>query len=218
MSFSVNQRLYAIVIGAVLAVLLSGMIGFFSSQKITEEIKYTDENIIRSLGILASAERDFLLIRVNALYHLSYDDPSKKAPHEATIRRNIKEIERRLAEYEQHLVINSRDRELLRNEKQLLVIYLAALEKVLEKSNSHDREAAVVVIESEWKPAGERLTAAFAEHTRYKERLVDQVVQQSLESGRWGVWVILLAMAFSIFALVGAAYLFKRSLPPRQDV
>ncbi len=82
MSFSVNQRLVAIIAGAVIAVLITGLIGFFSSQQISDELKYTDENIIRSLGILSGAERDFLLIRVNALYHLSYEERSKKAPHE----------------------------------------------------------------------------------------------------------------------------------------
>lgn len=49
MRFTVNQRLLAIISGAVLAVLITGLIGFFSSQKLSEELKYTDENIIRSL-------------------------------------------------------------------------------------------------------------------------------------------------------------------------
>ena len=80
MRFTVNQRLLAIIAGAVLAVLITGLIGFFSSQKLSEELKYTDENIIRSLGILSGIERDFLLIRVNALYHLSYDEHSRRPP------------------------------------------------------------------------------------------------------------------------------------------
>ncbi len=217
MNFSVNQRLMAIIFGAVVAVLVTGLISFFSSQKISEELKYTDENIIRSLGILSSVERDFLLIRVNALYHLSYEEDSKKAPHEATIRRNIQEIQKRLADYEQNLIINSRDRELLQNDKQLLAIYLTALEKVLEKSNERDREGAVVVVESEWKPAGERLTLAFADHSRYKEQLVDQVVLQSMDSGRRSAWLVLLVTIFCALLLVGVGYLFKRSLPSRHD-
>ncbi len=217
MSFSVNQRLLAIIAGAVIAVLITGLIGFFSSQQISAELKYTDENIIRSLGILSGAERDFLLIRVNALYHLSYDERSKKAPHEATIRRNIQEIQKRLADYEQNLIINSRDRELLQNDKQLFAIYLAALEKVLEKSNDRDREAAVVVVESEWKPAGERLTAAFADHSRYKEQLVDQVVLQSMNKGRRGAWIVLLVTVVCALLLVAFGLLFKSRLPPRQD-
>ena len=194
MRFTVNQRLLAIIAGAVLAVLITGLIGFFSSQKLSEELKYTDENIIRSLGILSGIERDFLLIRVNALYHLSYDEHSRKAPHEATIRRNIQEIQKRLFE-----------------------IYLAALEKVLEKSNDRDKEAAVVVVESEWKPAGERLTAAFAEHSHYKERLVDEVVLRSMDSGRRGAWFVLVVAFFCIALLVGVGYLFRRSFPPRQE-
>ncbi len=217
MRFTVNQRLLAIISGAVLAVLITGLIGFFSSQKLSEELKYTDENIIRSLGILSGIERDFLLIRVNALYHLSYDEHSRKAPHEATIRHNIQEVQKRLTDYEQNLTIDRRDRELLQNDKRLFEIYLAALERVLEKSNERDKEGAVVVIESEWKPAGERLTSAFAEHSRYKERLVDEVVLRSMDSGRRGAWFVLVVAFFCIALLVGVGYLFRRSFPPRQD-
>ena len=54
MQLTVNQRLLAIMGGAVLALLITGLIGFLSSQKISDELKFTDENIIRSLAILSS--------------------------------------------------------------------------------------------------------------------------------------------------------------------
>lgn len=212
MNLGVNQRLIAIVLGAVTALIITGLIGFFSSQKMTEELKYTDANIIRSLSILSSAERDFLLIRVNALYHLSYLDRVKKTPHEETIRHNIQEIQKRLTEYEKDLVVNERDREYLRNDQQLFAIYLQALEKVLQFSNENDREAAVVVVESEWKPAGDRLTAAFTEHSHFKERLVDQIVQQSLDTGQRNSWLLLLVMLLGVLFVVGVGYVFRKSL------
>lgn len=212
MKLSVNQRLMAVVFGGVAALLITGLIGFFSSQKVTEELKYTDANIIRSLAILSSAERDFLLIRINALYHLSYIERSKKAPHEETIRHNIVEIQKHLAEYEKSLIVNERDREYLRNDQQLFAIYLQALEKVLQHSNDNDREAAVVVIESEWKPAGDRLTAAFTEHSHFKERLVDQIVQQSLDTGQRNSWLLLLVMILGVLLVVGVGYVLRKSL------
>ena len=217
MQLTVNQRLLAIMGGAVLALLITGLIGFLSSQKISDELKFTDENIIRSLAILSSAERDFLLVRVNALYHLSYDDPAKKAPHEATILRNIQDIRKKLDEYDRDLVINARDRELMDQDLRLYEIYLDALARVLQKSNALDRAGAVVVIENEWKPAGENLTFAFTEHMRYKEQLVDQLVQQSMHSGRRSGWLLVAVTIAAIAFVILIGYLFKRSLPAKVD-
>ncbi|MBE9610299.1 MCP four helix bundle domain-containing protein [Chitinilyticum piscinae] len=216
MTYALRQRFWAVVAGAVMAVLVTGLIGFFSSQQISEELEFTDENIIRSLAILSSVERDFLLIRVNALYHLSYQDASKRAPHENTIRHNIAQINEHLDAYARDLVVNRQDGELLQRDRQLLGEYLTALEKVLAASNAGKREEALVVVESEWKPAGERLTAAFADHTRYKERLVDQVVQQSMHSGRRNAWILLLVTAAGVLLVLAVAWLFRRSLQHTQ--
>ncbi|GAA5786081.1 hypothetical protein GCM10007860_24680 [Chitiniphilus shinanonensis] len=212
MQLTVNQRLVAIIIGALIALLVTGLIAFFSSQKLSEELRQTDQMVIHSLSTLSSIERNFLLIRVNALYHLSYDKPELKAPHEQVIRRNIGEIEKQLKEYESGLAANRRDSELLHQDRRLFDAYLAALEKVLAASNALDRETAIVVVENEWKPAGERLTQALSEHARYKERLVDQVVQQSLQSGQRNTLVATVATIAGAVLVVAAGLLFKRSL------
>lgn len=212
MNLTINQRLMAIIAGAVAALALIGLIGFFSAQTMTNELKYTDENIIRSVAILSSAERDFLLIRINALYHLSYTEKAKKAPHEATIQEKIKEVKLRLEEYEKDLVVNDVDRNLLNSDKQLFSNYLIALEKVLENSRANDRESAVIVIENEWKPAGDRLTAAFTEHTRYKEKLADELVRQSLYTGQRNSMLTLLATLAAVIFVILIGWLVKRGI------
>ena len=68
------------------------------------------------------------------------------------------------------------------------------------------------MVESEWKPAGERLTAAFADHSRYKEQLVDQVVMQSMGNSQRGAWVVLLVTVFCIAMLAGIGHF----TPPRK--
>ncbi|WP_373974564.1 MCP four helix bundle domain-containing protein [Chitinibacter sp. SCUT-21] len=209
---SVNQRFIAIIAGAVSALLIIGLIGVLSTRQMADELEYTDESIIRSLAILSGIERDFLLIRVNALYHLSYAEQGKKAPHEATIRHNIAETQSLLDEYQRTLVVNARDKELIEQDIQLFNVYLAALDKVLLHSNANQKEAAVVVVESEWKPAGERLTTALAQHAHFKEQFVEQAVQKSMESGRRQTWLIVLLTILGIVAVVAAAYFFRKSL------
>ncbi|MGL4995536.1 MAG: MCP four helix bundle domain-containing protein [Deefgea sp.] len=216
MKFGILQRFNAVVGGAILAVIMTGFIGFFSSQSITEEIEFTDENIFRSLALLSSIERDFLLIRVNALYHLTYEDPAKQAPHEKTIRHNIAQIQLHLDEYDKALVVNSKDSELLKRDRELFDEYLAALEKALAASNAGRRVEALAIVEREWKPAGERLTTAFADHASYKERLVDQEMQQSMRSGRRNSWILLTVTALGVLLVLGVAWLFRRSLQHAQ--
>lgn len=216
---SVNQRFIAIIAGAVLALLLIGLIGVLSTRQMADELEYTDESIIRSLAILSGIERDFLLIRVNALYHLSYTEPEKKAPHEATIRHNIAETQALLEEYRDSLVVNVRDKELIEQDIRLFAAYLSALDKVLAHSNANQKEAAVVVVESEWKPAGDSLTAALAQHAHFKEQFVEQAVQRSMQTGRRQTWVIVLLTALGVIGVLLAAYFFRKSLsattPPR---
>ncbi|WP_169307356.1 MCP four helix bundle domain-containing protein [Chitiniphilus eburneus] len=212
MQLTVNQRLVAIMAGALIALLGAGLIAFFGSQKLSEDLRQTDQAVIHSLATLSSIERNFLLIRVNALYHLSYDEADLKKPHEQVILRNISEIERQFREYESGLAANPRDNDLLRQDRRLFAIYRTALDKVLAASNARDREAAIVVVESEWKPAGERLTQALSEHARYKERLVEQVVQQSLQSGQRYTLVAVVATVAGAVLIIAAGLLFKRSL------
>lgn len=212
MNLTINQRLMAIIAGAVAALSLIGLIGFFSAQMMTNELKYTDENIIRSVATLSSAERDFLLIRINALYHLSYTDPAKKVQHEVTIREKIKTVTLRLEEYEQDLVIDDTDRVLLRTDKQLFANYLVVLERVLESSRNNDRASAEIAIENEWKPIGDRLTDAFTEHTRYKEKLADEQVRQSLYTGQRNSMLTLLATLVAVVFVIAIGWLVKRGI------
>ncbi|WP_157669700.1 MCP four helix bundle domain-containing protein [Chitinibacter sp. GC72] len=212
MAKTVNQRFLAIVFGAISALILIGLIGVLSTQRMADDLEFTDESIIRSLAILSGIERDFLLIRVNALYHLSYAETAKKAPHEATIRRNITETQSLLDEYQRTLVVNQRDKELIEQDIRLFKVYLAALEKVLHHSNANQREAAVVVVESEWKPAGESLTTALAQHAHFKEQFVEQAVQRSMQSGRRQTWMIILLTLLGVAGVLVAAYFFRKSL------
>ncbi|UXY16870.1 MCP four helix bundle domain-containing protein [Chitiniphilus purpureus] len=212
MQLTVNQRLIAIIAGAIVALLATGLIGFLGSQRLSETLRHTDQTLIHSLATLSGIERDFLLIRVNALYHLSYDRPERKVPHERIVRRNIESIEKQLQEYAAGLAVTARDRELLQRDRQLFEQYRSALEKVLSASNSANREAAVLLIESEWKPAGERLTLALAEHARYKERLVEQMAHESMQSGQRNSLAVLIATLAGIVLVTAAGLLLKRNL------
>lgn len=183
MNMSISKCLAVMSLGAVLALVLVGVIGFTTARQIAADLKYTSENVIRSLGLLSDAESSFLLIRVNGLYHLSYKDQARKGPHDEVIKQKVADIRKNLGEYEKS-VTDPRDKSLLEEDKQLFTAYVVALERMLEKSRANDQVGAEAVIEAEWKPAGSKLTTAFAQHKQYNEKLAADLAQKSAATGQ----------------------------------
>ena len=174
MNTSISLRLAVMSMGAVLALLIVGLLGYTTTQKVADDLQFTSENVVRSLGLLSDAQSNFLLIRVNGLYHLSYDEPARKTPHEKAAAQAIDGIRKSFSEYEK-LIVDQRDQALLDEDRKLLSSYLDALERMLGRSRANDRAGAHQVIENEWKPAGEKLTAAFAAHKQYNEKLASDL-------------------------------------------
>lgn len=211
MKITIRWRLAVMSAGAVLALIIVGLLGYTTAQKIKDDLKLTNDNVIRGLGLLSDAESSFLLIRVNGLYHLSYDDQAKKAPHDSAITKNIDDIRKGFSEYEK-LVTDSRDKSLLEEEKKLFASYLIALDRMLEKSRANDREGANVVIEDEWKPAGGKLTSAFAEHKRYNENLASDLARNAASTAQRNSAIIIWAALSGILLLGIMSFLLNRGI------
>ena len=211
MRLSIAKRLALMSAGAVLALVVVGIIGYTTARQIAADMKFTSENVIRSLGLLSDAESNFLLIRVNGLYHLSYDDPAKKASHEAVIKRMSENIRKNFSEYEK-TVTDPRDTSLLEEDKQLFSAYQTALERMLAKSHANDREGANTVIESEWKPAGEKLTQALAQHKQYNEKLAADLAQNAAATGQRNAILIALVTLAGVLLLSVMSLLLSRGI------
>lgn len=211
MKITIRWRLAVMSAGAVLALIIVGVLGYTTVQHVKDGLKFTNDNVIRSLGLLSDAESSFLLIRVNGLYHLSYDDPAKKAPHDSAITQKIDDIRKGFSEYEK-LVSDPRDKSLLEEEKKLFASYLTALDRMLEKSRANDREGANVVIENEWKPAGEKLTSAFSDHKRYNEKLASDLALDAASTAQRNSTIIGWAALSGILLLGVMSFLLTRGI------
>lgn len=183
MRLTISQRLLMLITGFFVALLMVGAFGCLNIKRITDDLQFTEENILGSLNILSRAESAFLLVRVNMLYHLSYEDAGKKQIHEAVISQKVQEIDQLFSDYEK-LVVDEKDRVLLQKDRDFFATYKQALGKVLAKSKENDRQAASAVIESEWKPAGTRLTEAFQAHAKFNNDIAGQIVKRAVERGR----------------------------------
>ncbi|MDR3413981.1 MAG: HAMP domain-containing methyl-accepting chemotaxis protein [Formivibrio sp.] len=211
MKLTIASRLLVMIAGSIAALLLVGALGFYSTRQVTNDLKYTNENIISNLNTLARAENTFLVIRVNALYFLSYDDPAKKAPHEEVIKQKIQEVNSLLGEYEKKATDNQ-DKSLLDADKQSFANYTQILEKVLERSRANDREGMNAVVENEWKPAGGKLTTAFQEHAAFNNDLATKIVKNATQTGRRNNILTLIALATGIVLTSGIGLLLRRNI------
>jgi methyl-accepting chemotaxis protein len=208
---TISKRLILMSVVTAVALVAVGLLGYGAVRQITADMKYTSEKVIRSLGLLGSAESNFLLIRVNGLYHLFYDDAARKAPHEAAIRDFSGAIRKALADYE-NSVSDERDKALLSDDKELFAAYLVALDRMLEKSRAIDHAGANAVIENEWKPAGAKLTQAFAEHRRYNEKLASDLAQHAADVGQRNAIVTAIATAAGALFVLAMGFVLSRGI------
>lgn len=183
MNLSISKRLTLMSLGAVFFLAVIGLVGFVTARQITADMKYTSEKVVKSLGLLSLAESNFLLLRVNGLYHLSYEDAARKAKHEEVIRQKISDIHADLAAYGKSAV-DSQDKTLLEEDVRLFVAYVSVLDRLLEKSKLNDRAGVEKLVDAEWKPAGEKLTKAFAQHKEFNERFAAALAQKAAATGQ----------------------------------
>lgn len=183
MNLSISKRLAMMSIAAVLMLLLVGLIGYSTARKITADMEYTSENVIRRLGLLGEVESSFLLIRVHGVYHIAYDSAAKKAAHEAVIKQETEDVHKNLAAYEK-TVSDSQDKILLEEDRREFASYVSVMERVLAKSRANDAAGAHALIDTEWKPAGEKLTQALARHKHYNENLATELTKNAARSAQ----------------------------------
>ncbi|MBK9615670.1 MAG: methyl-accepting chemotaxis protein [Uliginosibacterium sp.] len=211
MKLSISKRLILLVACGVLVLLVTGFVGYTGSRALIGDLQHTNEKIIAKLSTLSRVEASFLLIRVNALYHLSYEDAARKAPHDEAIKGLVQKIQDGFNTYDP-LAADAKDRGLLENDRQLFSQYLVALDQVLDKSRANDREGAAAVIESAWKPAGGKLTTAFAEHSAFNTALADAIVQRATARGRAGSQLTLALLLAGGAAMIAIGWLLRRGI------
>lgn len=211
MKLSISKRLIVLVVCGVLVLLGTGFVGYTGSRALIGDLQHTNEKIIAKLSTLSRVEASFLLIRVNALYHLSYEDAARKAPHDEVIKDLIRKIQDGFTTYDA-LAGDEKDRALLASDRALFSQYLVALDQVLAKSRANDREGASAVIESAWKPAGGKLTTAFAEHTAFNTALADAIVQRATARGRASTQLTLGLLLLGGAAMIVTGWLLRRGI------
>lgn len=211
MKLTISQKLIAMITGSIGALLVVGVMGYFTVSQTLEHLEYTHDNILTNLNLLSRSEAEFLLIRVNALYFLSYDDPAKRIPHEQAIHQKIEEIQQLFRAYEKNTT-NAQDKTLLESNKKLLTDYAAILDRLQDKVKNNDREAANNIVENEWKPAGSKLATAFQEHTKFNQNQAEKLVKSAVETGQRNNILTMLAGAIGIVLTGGIGLMLRQGI------
>lgn len=211
MKLNISQRLIGMILVSALALIVGGFIGYINVQRLTNDLKYTHDNLNSSLDALSKIESNFLLIRVNGLYHTYYDDAAKKAQHETVINEKIQAIESLFGTYEKQ-ALDAENLTLLKQDQALFADYVQALNRVLEKSRTNEREAVDAIIESDWKPAGNKLTEVLIAHRIHNQQLADQTVNNAVESGKRSLQFTIVATAIGVGLMALLGWLIRQSI------
>ncbi len=204
MRLTISMRLIWMILIATSALACVGLVGYSNTQKLTQDLKFTHNTIIANLEILSKAESEYLLLRVNGLYHISYDDPGKKSQHEAVIKQKVQNIESLFDQYAKNTT-DANNLQLLEADKKLFANYTHALNQILAKSRENDREGTYQLQENAWKPAGEKLTQALNEHRQYNQKLAEDTEQGAIENGQFSSLLMAIATGVGVLltALIG---------------
>ncbi len=201
MRISIVQRLWMLLVAALLALVTVGAIGGFMARSALGRLDHVHTSTLPALQTLNAVERNFFLIRVNAYAHVVADQADRKAALEANVQAAREAVAGLFGDIEKQLIDNT-DRTLLETDRKVFASYLSILEEVLAASRADDLPKVRDIVANRWKPAGDEVTANLKAHTEYHKRLADEARAQAAadeREGRWISWGIVVVGALLMF-------------------
>jgi len=202
MRISIVQRLWMLVVAALLALVTVGAIGGYMARSALARLDHVHTSTLPALQTLNAVERNFFLIRVNAYAHVVADAADRKTALEGNVKTARDAVAALFGDIEKQLIDNT-DRGLLETDRKAFANYVAILDEVLEASRGNDVAKVREIVASRWKPAGDAVTANLKAHTDYHKRLADEGRAQAAvdeREGQWTSWGVIVVGAVLMFA------------------
>jgi len=138
MKFTIAQRLWALVLFAVLALCFVGFTGIRTSYITKENLDRIRLDAYPSAMTLDQISRTIINIRLSVLTHVTSDTPEEKAAQDKRLQELRAQLKDLGDKYEKELVSDDEDRRLLEEDRAQFARYLAQADKVIQASNTND--------------------------------------------------------------------------------
>ena len=210
-NLSIAKRIWLMIILAAVALATVGGIGFFGVTSLQKSIQRINNETIPRLSAIDDIKSHTYLTRVNALRHTLVLEEDRKKPIDKDILASRAIIEKQLKEYEQ-LAVDDKDREMLKEDRQLYATYVKGMEKLLELSRANDNAFARIALDKDVDPVADKLRAALETHQKYVREQVAETGQASESSAKRVAGSSGLAILLGVAAIAGVGMIIGRSI------
>ncbi len=208
---SIARRLQIMIVTAVIALLFSGVAGFYGISMVSGVMNHTQEQTVPSLASVAEAEALFLKYRLAVIQHIQNDNIAKAPEFDKLISEIDQALAKELDHYEADLLSDDQDKQMLAAEKQLLQAYRKASANALDLSRNFLKNPAIQAVNNEVSPIGIKLEAALKARADYNRQLASEQAKTSTLAARTtqliaaviGLAGIVVVIGFGVFLVRG---------------
>lgn len=208
---SIARRLQIMIVTAVIALLFSGVAGFYGISMVSGVMNHTQEQTVPSLASVAEAEALFLKYRLAVIQHIQNDNIAKAPEFDKLISETDQALAKELDHYEADLLSDDQDKQMLAAEKQLLQAYRKASANALDLSRNFLKNPAIQAVNNEVSPIGIKLEAALKARADYNRQLASEQAKTSTLAARTtqliaaviGLAGIVVVIGFGVFLVRG---------------
>lgn len=165
----ISHRLTALIVVALLGIVLAGGNALVQVERIGEKLDTAVDNSLPSVIILASAQSNFLEMRIDILNHMIADGDAAMTEIEGKLKTDVEAVHKALKDYEP-LVYDEEDRALLAADNAALAAYEKEMVFALELSRKNENETALEHVNKVLRPLGQKALAAFEAHMHYNAK------------------------------------------------
>lgn len=210
---TISKRLLILLATSIISLILISGVGLFQMNRVYTATNFSNENVVPSILVLETAQKEFMTLRIRVYRHILNNDPKALADIDASIEDAKKNIDSKLKSYEK-LISDAEDQRLLDNEKKSLSTYLQMLEPILVLSRQNKNEEALKNIEQVAKSARE-LQTALEEHMHFNEKLGLKTAEAGLAAKEIATWSSIIIGLVAVLIVGGLGLQIRSSLTTR---
>ncbi|MBS0356435.1 MAG: methyl-accepting chemotaxis protein [Proteobacteria bacterium] len=209
---NLTKRLIVALSAALLALLLVGGMGVWQLQQANARFDYMHANTFPSLKALLEARSFLTASRIGTYQHALAVDEAHRKEIEQTIRVADDKFDATLKHYENELISDATDRQLLEADRSAMAAYRAKRAEYLQVLNSGDMGAVRNFLRGSLKDAATTARDTLAKHEAYNYSFAEQLKKDNVADYNSALWTVggILAAAFIIVGIM--AYLLIQNL------
>jgi len=212
MKLTLAQRLMAIILCAVTALIIVGIVGVYQTRSVSQNLDYVNKKTVPSMVSLGQTQAHFLRVRILALQLVSLTDPAQIAAQGEKIKEAQDALEKSLAQYEKNLLKDDSDRQMLASEREAITAYGLALQKFIGHVRARELDKAMQVSVGEAGPLSVKFQNELSAHTEYNQKLAEELEKNSSESASRGIVVSWILIVLGTAVTVGFGIILARSV------